>query len=239
MKSKELKEKLKSAEEKVEKIKNTIERHKKQTEKKLQLIRKNEWNENDKYSYKNNDDAYWTICEYENKLEDIKNSERKLKDSEIVASNWKNKLEKQLKLERIYENEMPEIFKKCQIELAEEWTETDIKHKEQMLKQRKELSYDDFRKLYKYSQELELKKTAEEFKKINMKDAELFIIDLFNRVKAITGNVTNWDNIYYGGKALNGFVEGENGKAEVETIEAGGYNIQRYHLRVLVKEINK
>lgn len=36
---------------------------------------------------------------------------------------------------------------------------------------------------------------------------------------------------------LNGIVIGEMGKAKVETVGCGGWNIQRYHLRVLVKKI--
>lgn len=239
MKSKELKEKLTTAEAKVEKIKNTIERHKKQAEKKLQIIHKNNWNEKDKFSYRSNNEAYWTICEYENKLDDIKLAERKLKDAEIVITHWSKKLNKQLKLETVYEKEMPEIFKQCQVEFAEEWTKADIKTREYVKKCKQEMEYKEFRKKFKYTQEEMIYKTDEEIKKSNMRDAELFIIDLYNRVKVITGEVTNWNNIHYAGKALNGTVEGENGKAIVETIGAGGYNIQRYHLRVLVKEVNK
>lgn len=91
--------------------------------------------------------------------------------------------------------------------------------------------------MYKYSQEMELSKTEEEFYKSNLKEVELFIVDLYNRVKAITGEVTDWANIHYGGKALNGFVTGENGTAKVESILAGGYNIQRLHVRVLVHKV--
>lgn len=244
MKSAELKEKLAAAEAKVDKITATIERHKAQAEKKLVVIKSNNWDENDKYRYVSrgaqpNNDAYWTICEYEGKLDDIKGVERKLKDAQAVVENWKAKLEKQLDLELTIAREMPEIFRQCQQELAAEWAAYDVRCRDNMLKQRKELSYEEFRKLYKYSQEYALEKTDEEFFKMELREAELFIVGLYNRVKAITGTVTDWGNIHYGGKALNGWVAGEQGKAVVETIGAGGYNIQRYHLRVLVKEVQK
>jgi hypothetical protein len=239
MDSKELKKRLALAEEKVGKIKNTIKRHETQAKKKLQVIKDNNWDEKDKYAFRNTpqyNDSYWAVCEYQDKLDDIKTAEGKLRDAENVVKNWKDKVDKQIKLETVYEREMPEIFKQCQIELAKTWTETDIEKREYIKKCKQELSFQEFRKRFKYTQEELIYRTDTEIKKSNMKEAELFIIDLYNRVKAITGEVKSWSNIHYGGKALNGFVEGENGKVKVETIGAGGYNIQRYHLRVLVKE---
>lgn len=38
---------------------------------------------------------------------------------------------------------------------------------------------------------------------------------------------------------INGVVIGANDSVEVETIGAGGWNVQRFHFRVLVKKINK
>ena len=87
----ELKEKISNAEEKVNKIKNTIERHNKQAEKKLTAIKNNNWNENDKYCMEGTEyynDSYWAICEYQNKLEDIENANKKLSDAEVILSNW-------------------------------------------------------------------------------------------------------------------------------------------------------
>ena len=70
------------------------------------------------------------------------------------------------------------------------------------------------------------------------READYWLINLYNRVKEITGEVTDCSYLRWGGKCLDGYIVGETGRAKVETIGAGGYNIQRYHLRVLVKEYN-
>ena len=246
MKSQEIRERLEKAEATVEKRKATIERHKKQAEKKLQKIKDKGW-EPDRSLYQNKHDnesweAYWAVCEYENKLDDIKGATDKLAEAEEIVANWRAKLDKQLELETKIAFEMPKIFRQLKDELAKSWTEYDLECKAQMLKikakyQNGEITYKEWRKYYKGSQELRLSKSEAEFYKENEREAELFIVDLYNRVKAITGEVTDWGNIHYGGKALNGWVEGKNGKAKVESILAGGYNIQRLHVRVLVHEI--
>ena len=62
-----------------------------------------------------------------------------------------------------------------------------------------------------------------------------FIIE---RTNAIVGTITDASNLYIGKKGdLNGFIIGERGKAKVETIGAGGYNIQCYHFRTLINAI--
>ena len=246
MKSQEVRERREKAEATVEKRKLTIERHKKAAEKKLQQIKAKGW-EPDRALYQNKRDnesweAYWAVCEYEQKLEDIKGATDKLAEAEEIAANWRAKLEKQVELEEKIAHEMPEIFRQLRDELAKSWTEYDMERKSRWLEVRAKyqagkLSREEYRKMYKYSQEMELSKTEEEFYKSNLKEVELFIVDLYNRVKAITGEVTDWANIHYGGKALNGFVTGENGTAKVESILAGGYNIQRLHVRVLVHKV--
>lgn len=80
-------------------------------------------------------------------------------------------------------------------------------------------------------------KTDEEILKKNMKDVRNLVVDLYQRVNNITGPVESWAGIYYNKGALNGIVVGQNGKAKVESILAGGYNIQRLHVRVLVHKV--
>ena len=59
-----------------------------------------------------------------------------------------------------------------------------------------------------------------------------FIID---RTNNIVGQITDASNLKIGSKHdLNGFIVGTKGKAKVQTIDAGGYNIQCYHFRTLI-----
>ena len=82
----------------------------------------------------------------------------------------------------------------------------------------------------------------EDIHKQNQKAGENLILDLLKRVTKITGPVSDWSGLHVttgnsGGAVLNGIVIGEEGRAKVESILAGGYNIQRLHVRTLVKEI--
>ena len=69
----------------------------------------------------------------------------------------------------------------------------------------------------------------------------MLIINLYYRVRNITGEIVDWSGISaevgtQGFPVLTGYVIGKEGRAFVETILAGGYNIQRLHIRVLVHE---
>lgn len=61
--------------------------------------------------------------------------------------------------------------------------------------------------------------------------------DIINRTNEICGKITDASCLYVGLKGdLDGYIKGERGKAKVQTIGAGGYNIQCYHFRTLVHE---
>lgn len=61
-----------------------------------------------------------------------------------------------------------------------------------------------------------------------------FIIE---RTNAIVGQITDASGLTVGASAeLNGIVIGTKGRAKVKTIGAGGYNIQCFHFRTLIKE---
>ena len=61
-------------------------------------------------------------------------------------------------------------------------------------------------------------------------------IELVTKIQKICGEVTS-ANLYIGHNGeLNGHVFGTESNAEVRTIGAGGYNVQRFHFRTLVKK---
>ena len=78
----------------------------------------------------------------------------------------------------------------------------------------------------------------ETLNKILNKEVKTKKFSLISRVTKKVGIITNADNVHVGVDGnLNGWVEGTEGKVNVSTIYAGGYNIQQLHYRVLLKKM--
>lgn len=155
-------------------------------------------------------------------LEKIKKQEEKKADTEATI------------------NDMPESMKEFAKKVEDAWNSHDKAVRELYRKKYKELGYKEFIKTYKYQAYEMMYATDEEFAKANHKAMETLIINLFNRVIEKTGKITDSQGLVVtqgnnGYAVINGFVKGEKGTAVVESIGAGGYNIQKYHIRTLVK----
>ncbi len=95
---------------------------------------------------------------------------------------------------------------------------------------------------YKDGQKVEVTAyTVDEIKlrKVISQEKERKYKDLVTRVENEVGTITSAENLHIGRKngEINGYVQGTKGKCSIETISAGGYNIQCFHYRVLVHKI--
>lgn len=71
-------------------------------------------------------------------------------------------------------------------------------------------------------------------------DRRAKLLDLMARITKVVGRITDAAALYIGDTGeINGVVIGTEGRATVQTIGAGGYNIQIFHYRTLVHEIKK
>lgn len=70
-------------------------------------------------------------------------------------------------------------------------------------------------------------------------DCDFKRLQFIIRTNAITGDIITAANLYIDDESgdVNGTISGTNGTANVRTIGAGGYNIQCYHFRCLIKKV--
>lgn len=62
--------------------------------------------------------------------------------------------------------------------------------------------------------------------------------DIIERTNRVCGEITDASGLKVGAKGdLNGFIVGTKGTAKVQTVGAGGYNIQCFHFRTLINKM--
>ena len=238
-----LKERIENAKKKIERKQGTIDKKLKLIDKKKQQIVKLGFDpDTDKYEFRRsgNNEVFWLMCDIEYLYQDISRGKREISETEKTIAKYEQQLTGELEQEAVL-RKIPEQLKQMRDELVSKWDEYDLKRKERYWKDRREMEWREFCKKYKYADTRLADLSDEQIHKNNIRDAEYLIIDLVRRVQAITGEITSWADIRaeqgaQGFTVLNGYVVGKEGRAEIESILAGGYNIQRLHIRVLVKE---
>ena len=179
--------------------------------------------------------------------EDLYRTASELYDARIT-------LEKYLKQLKAEENKnatldsMPEVLIQFRDNLIERWDRFDAWKKEQIKKEYRDNSIEYHQRCYnirtKWGSDwysfMDL--TQDQIHKANVNAADALILNMINRTIEICGTITNCEELYLdqdnqGYLIINGIVIGENGRCRIESIGAGGYNIQRYHIRVLVKPV--
>lgn len=254
MKIATLKERIEKATQKIEKKENTIVKKTAQIEKKYQALEKlgiedpRNKNEDDFRGLVDTNrelwnDLYWLYADIRHLNEDIRRGGKEIEATKKTLEKYEAQLAGEIKKESIFLKEIPEVMIRLQNELVETWDAWDKDRKARIRKAYDELGYSKFVKSYSYADYEFMSKPTEKIHSDNERDAKALILDLYYRVKDITGEVTDWSGIEAtigtgGFTVLNGVVIGKEGRAKVESILAGGYNIQRLHVRVLVHEIN-
>lgn len=254
MKINTLKERIEKANQKIEKKQNTIVKKTAQIEKKYQALEKlgiedprNKTEDDFRGLSETNGelwhDLYWLYADIRHLNEDIRRGGKEIEATKKTLEKYEAQLAGEIEKESIFLTEIPEIFKDLIDELVTTWDAWDKERRERLRKVFNELgSRECFKRGYTGADYEFRHITDEKIHDNNTRDAKMLILDLYNRVKDITGEVTNWSGIEAtqgtgGFTVLNGVVIGKEGRAKVESILAGGYNIQRLHVRVLVHEI--
>lgn len=261
----ELQERINKAEETIAKKNTLIEKRNKSIEKTMKKLhdlgytsdgydnlqnemeeaRVNDFN-GDKFQ-----EGYNYICDLHTYYESIRDAHKAIEETQEKINKYNN----MMKVEEAKEdfiNNLPENVIEFMNELEDSWNKYDMRRRDKIQAMKHELyQYDNFSTEYKEGKAKMHQMfgsnwyedsflTDEQIKKDNKKAVKSLILDFINRVKDRVGTITSFANLHLnrdnqGFAILNGKVEGTEGTARVESIYAGGYNIQRLHVRVLVK----
>ena len=152
--------------------------------------------------------------------DDIKRLKSEIAETEKTIEKYEKQLSGEIEQERILFNEIPESMKLMQTELVERWDAWDIERRNRMKDDYRNLGWKEYQKKYRGSDVQFKDKTDEQIHNSNIQNAKYLIIDLYYRVKKITGEVTDWSGIRAargacGMVVLLGFVTGKEGRAEI------------------------
>lgn len=186
-----------------------------------------------------NTPAGWDYSDAESKINEktrtIKTTNEKIEKARETLAGLETKLTETELRNAILKKEFPAEFEALKNEMVERWNEYDKAERAKFRADKEKMSFKEMTKKYGWDTE-KYRLTDSEIMKQNTDSANELVVGMFFRVREFTGPVKRIEQISVSGPALNGIVHGENGAAAVETIVAGGYNIQRLHVRVLVKK---
>lgn len=238
-----LNERITKIEERIAKKYNTIKSKEQLIIKKQQAIIKAGYSLADKEAARSDMNIFWMLCEIEFLEDDLRRLPREIEELKNTLQKYQDQLIKASDEENSYANEVPECLKALEQQLADKWTAFDIARKNTINQDIENMDKQAFARKYSAYERRELRYRSDDaILEDNKKDAKVYVLELFNRIKNITGEITDWTQVYLtngarGCATLNGVVTGKQGRCKVESIYAEG-PIQRLHVRVLTKELN-
>ena len=228
----EITERINKAQENLNKLMNLIAKREAKLEKLNKQIAGMDKNA-DRNAYQ---EVQWAIEDTEYAISENKD---KIPEREQTIKYWQEKLEK-VNAENHRITEMPEQLKQLHEQIRAELVEYNTNLRNDCRNDWKkvhqgEMTWKDLSKKYKDPHGLKAM-TDSEIARDAEASAKAYVLDLNDRVQKVVGEITDW-NLFISGSHLNGTVTGTRCMAKVETIIAGGYNIQCLHNRVLVNRI--
>lgn len=196
---------------------------------------------------------YWDACAIEHKMDDIKSATKKLAERERITAEAFDKLDAREKQDGVF-NDLPPII----LEFAARYKVRTIgwliegaeKYRAKMKEIDEDGGLDRKGRNAAQAQVMQafggaVRKVADHYREEGRREeaekiAERQRIDLLRtmayRVAEKVGKITDAAGLAIGMNGeINGYVEGDKGGATINTILAGGWNIQCLHFRVLVK----
>jgi hypothetical protein len=234
---------IEGTQKKIEKLEAKITRANKSIEKKRAWIFK----ELNQIVIKKDFEIRWLEGDIETLLDDIRRAEKDLKNEHEKLNQYKlkNKAEKD-RLANIPNVPSVEAFlQDWKVKMIDYYMKKTADF-EKFYETVKDMKYNERQKEIKrnFSADIVIYANISEGRRLAIitedmeKDIILKRLDLYHRCSEAVGVITDASGLTTGyNGSINGIVHGENGSARVETIEAGGYNIQCYHYRVLVNKI--
>ena len=279
MKIETLKERIEKAELKISKKEGTLAKHQKGADKLLKVITDHGWNPDDKFCKEGtseHNDAYWAICDYHWKLDDIKRTEKAIEEAKESLQKYQDMLQQEIEKANSRDvkiiMDFLEAWKERNIEFfleqKEEYEKALVEHKAKLndlYEARNSLGHgaswnkenpnhekykelvkqqDDTRKCFRnaWLHVTQFEHGSKDWETTMKEDLEIEknrkYDDLIERTNRIVGQITDASRLQISAKGnLDGFILGTKGTAKIETIGAGGYNIQCFHFRTLIHEV--
>ena len=183
-------------------------------------------------------------------FESIRESEKKHRELQLTLENWENKLIAEQQKLGIVES-APKII----LDFMEGWKQRAYEYQLELLKRYTTMIDSKDYKEADYKKQCEMKQCFTELtislydkpkaqrekwlSEVLEREKNIKILDLLIRVNGIVGTIVDASNLSIGYKGdIVGTIVGDKGKCRIETIGAGGYNIQCYHFRTLINKID-
>lgn len=222
---------------------------------------------------------YWLLCDYDNKLDDIQNNEKKLRELHEKLKDYVLQFDKESARQEVphipaleqflaewkaeaadwYRDQVNSLInfkadrKRTCEEIRSKYMPDDFLHRKEIAEDEKQagVDYTSFTKEVKKRYGSDVLAFAAEGKPLEPRfEAKLEKVlsnevvnkrlDLYHRCIAAVGVITDASNLHVGDNgSINGFIVGENGKAVLESVLAGGHTVQCLHFRVLVKPVRE